>query len=83
MTNPMMKQLARSNPNLTGIKNLYNIICNSGNPQMMLNQMMSQNPQIKQAMDYINSSGGDAKTAFYKMAKEKGVDPESILSQLR
>ena len=39
------------------------------------------NPQMKQVMDYINANGGDPKTAFYKLAKEKGVDPETILKQ--
>lgn len=26
---------------------------------------------------------GDAKSAFYALCKERGIDPESILSQLR
>lgn len=67
---------------LSPIKQMMNTIRNAGNPQMMLNQMMSQNPQIKQVMDYIQQNGGDAKSAFYKMAQEKGVDPNEILSQL-
>lgn len=53
-----------------------------GNPQMMLNQMMGQNPQLKQIMDYVNANGGDPKAVFYKMAEEKGVNPNDILSQL-
>jgi len=54
-----------------------------GNPQMMLNQMIGQNPQIKQVMDYVNANGGDPKTAFYKLAEERGVNPDDILNQLR
>jgi len=50
---------------------------------MLLNQMMGQNPQIKQVMDYVNANGGDPKAAFYKMAQEKGVNPDDILSQLK
>ena len=50
-----------------------------GNPQMMIQQM----PQYKQAMDYINQNGGDAQAAFYKMAKEMGVDPDEISKMLR
>ena len=46
-------------------------------------RMMQNNPRMKQVMDYVNANGGDAQAAFYKMAKEKGVDPEEILSQLR
>ena len=34
-------------------------------------------------MQMINSSGKSPKDVFYQLAQEKGVDPESILSQLR
>ena len=50
---------------------------------MMLQQMMNTNPQMKQAMDYIQANGGNPKDAFYKLAEEKGVDPETILNSLR
>ena len=63
--------------------NMFNMVRNARNPQAMFNQMMMGNPQIKQVMDYINQNGGDAKAAFYKLADEKGVNPDEILSQLR
>lgn len=49
----------------------------------MLQSMVQNNPQMKQVMEIVNNSGGDPKTAFYRMAEEKGVDPEQILSLLR
>ena len=61
---------------------MMNTIKNSGNPQMMMNQMLAQNPQYKQVIEYINSNGGDAKSAFYKMANEKGINPDDIIRQL-
>lgn len=39
--------------------------------------------QIRQAMEYVRNNGGDAKTAFYRLAQQKGVDPESVLRSLR
>ena len=68
------------NPYITQMMNFYKT---AKNPQDTLMRMMNSNPRMKQVMDYINANGGDAKTAFYKMAEEKGVDPEEILSQLR
>ena len=68
------------NQNVSQIKNMMRSM---GNPQMMLNQMLTRNPQYKQVMNYIQQSGGDAKTAFYKMAREKGVDPDDIIRQLQ
>lgn len=32
-------------------------------------------------MSMINQNGGDAKTLFYKMAQQKGVDPNTIINQ--
>lgn len=45
--------------------------------------MMMQNPQMKQVMDFINQNGGDAKSAFYKLADWRGVDPNEILNMLK
>lgn len=83
MTNPMLKQLNQVNPNLSGIKNMYTMLKAAGNPQMMLNQMLGQNPQMKQVMDYVGANGGDARSAFYKLCSEKGINPDDILSQLK
>ena len=52
-------------------------------PYGYLNSLAQSNPQMRDAINYIKQNGNDPKAAFYKMAQEKGVDPESILSQLR
>lgn len=69
--------------NLGQIKQMMNMVQNAGNPQAMLMNMAQSNPQLKQVMDIVNNSGGDPKAAFYKMAQEKGVDPDSVLNMLR
>lgn len=53
------------------------------NPQAMLSQMMQSNPQYSQIMNYINQNGGSPEKAFYKMAKEKGIDADSFLNELK
>ena len=53
------------------------------NPQLLINQMMMNNPQLKQVMDIVNKSGGDPKKAFYTLAEQKGVDPNEILNMLK
>lgn len=53
-------------------------LCN--NPQAMVSQMLSQNPQVNQI---INQYGGDPKTAFYKYAEANGVNPDDVLNMLR
>ena len=80
--NPMLQNLNRTtiNQNVSQIKNLMK---SAGNPSMMINQLLASNPQYKQVMDYVRANGGDPKAAFYKMAQEKGVDPDEILRSLR
>ena len=54
-------------------------IRNANNPQALFEQMMRQNnPALSKAMDYIKQNGGDPKTAFEKLAAEKGVDPADL-----
>lgn len=65
------------------IQPLLNMVKASGNPRAMLYQIAQTNPQMRQTLDFVNRSGGDPKSAFYKMAEQQGVNPEDILSMLR
>lgn len=54
------------------------------------NRTFNQQPQIQNDQNTLNyvqtmlqRSGGDAKAAFYLAAKEKGVNPEMVLNQVR
>ena len=85
MLNPMLQTLSqnRIQQSLLPIKKMMSLVKSAGNPQMMMQQMMSQNPQMKQALDYVNQNGGDAKEAFYKLANESGVNPDEIINMLK
>lgn len=75
--NPILQNLQSQQ-----VKPLLNMVRNARDPQAMLNQIAQTNPQMRQVLDLVNATG-DPKSAFYKMAQQKGVDPESILSMLR
>lgn len=81
--NPMMGQLSKLNPQVSQLKQVVGAIRNAGNPQVMMMQMLQQNPNYQKALDYIQQCGGDQQKAFYQMAREKGIDPEEVLSVLR
>lgn len=89
MNNPMLALLNQSSGlsasarNLNNVKNLVNMVKNSRNPQAMLQQLINQNPQVQNVMKYVNDNGGDPKAAFYKMAEEKGVDPNEVLKMFQ
>ncbi len=71
------------NDNVQSLRQMANAVKNSRNPQMMLMQLAQSNPQMKQAIEYIGQNGGNAKEAFYALAKQKGVNPDTILNMFR
>lgn len=81
--NPIMELLNSQSSGQNSIFNVINTIRRAKNPQDMFNSMLQTSPQIQQVMSYINSQGGDAKQAFYNLAQQRGVDPQSILDQLK
>lgn len=74
---PQMQNMANN------MKTMFNMVRNSGNPMGMLQNIAMQNPRFQQAMQYANMFNGDAKSAFYNAAQQKGIDPNSILNMFR
>lgn len=68
--NPQIKQMAQA-------------FKTAGNPQALLNQMIQTNPQMKQVMDFVRASGGDPRAVFYRLAEQRGINPQAILDQLK
>ena len=68
----------RVNPELQSILQSYR---SGQNP--IQSMIYAKNPQLAQVMQLVNSMGGDPKVAFYKLAEQRGVDPNSILSMLK
>lgn len=63
------------------LRNMMQTIKTVSNPQAAFNQMAQNNPAMRQVMQMCN--GRDPQQVFYDMCKQRGVDPESVLSQLR
>lgn len=53
----------------------------SPNPAAAL--MSQTDPRMAQVMDFVNQNGGNPEQVFYALAKQKGVDPNEILSTVR
>ena len=65
------------------IRQMISVVRSAGNPQMMMNQLMQTNPQMKQVMDIVREYGGDADKAFRDIAEKNGIDPEEIVNLMR
>ena len=69
--------------NIGQIMQMMQMVRSAGNPQAMVQNMAQNNPQMKQAIDFIKQNGNDPKKAFYALAQQKGVDPDEILRTLQ
>ena len=69
--------------NQSKTSNLITMLKESHNPQQLLYNLMSSNPQVSAVMKEVQANGGDAKGLFYRKAKEMGVEPNSILNKLK
>lgn len=88
MANPMMQQLNQGKmkyllENLTGIKKNIEMLQSLGDPQKALEQLMQKSPQMKEALDYVNSHGGDPKEVCYQLMRDNGLDPQALESALK
>ena len=65
------------------LRQMIGVLKSARDPQALLRQLAEQrSPQLAQAMDLIKESGGDAKAAFTKLAKEQGLDLNDLWSLL-
>ena len=80
--NPIVEMMTKFSPISQAIKQAAGIAgaLQGGNA---LGAISQSDPRMKQVTDYISTHGGNAEQAFYQMAKEKGLDPNQILNQVK
>ena len=76
--NPMLGQINQSQRGQ--IKQMIRMLKSAGDPNVLLQNAMSQNPRLKSVVEAAN---GNYKKAFFEMAKIQGVDPNEIISALK
>ena len=52
-------------------------------PTTLIQELAANNPDMQKAIEYVRQNGGDPEKAFYKLAKEQGIDPQEILNALK
>lgn len=78
--NPLLNMMGNGNPIQSMMQNnpmmqVINIAKNGGNPMALLQQMASQNPQMKQIMDITNGKSQQEMNDYMKKAaQQKGID---------
>ena len=81
----ILQQLGKSNMAQLAqpVRQMMSMVRTAQNPQLMLNQIVMNNPQMKQVMDIVQKHGGDPMTALRKEAEAAGISPEEILGMLK
>ena len=81
----ILQQLGRNNMSqmLQPVRQMMNAVRSAQNPQAALNQLIMNNPQMKQVMDIVQKHGGDPMKAFREEAEAAGINPDEIMGMLR
>lgn len=87
--NPLMGGNAATGPSIPGInpqavqsvKRMMGMLQAAKNPQQAIMQAAQQNPMLGNILQMCN--GKNPKDVFYQQCQKMGVDPDSVISQLR
>ena len=71
------------NPGIQNLKSVMKKLKTLDNPTQTLSDLAQTNPSIKQILLLAQNKNMSLKYFYYMLAKEKGVDPEDILNQLK
>ncbi len=75
-------QASKINPNaIQGVKQMMSMFKGAGNPNQIMQMLMSRNPQIAQVMNMLK--GRNPQEFFYEECKREGINPDEILNQLK
>lgn len=63
-------------------KQILRQIKSMSNPQAMMNQILMNNPNTQQALNFVKQMGNSPQSAFVALAKQKGVNPQEFINEL-
>lgn len=78
MPNPLLNGLMQ----MGGIAPIIQAFKSGGNPNVLLRQMAQNNPQLQSIVQALDQ-GANPQQLFYNLCQQKGVEPNTILNQLK
>ena len=63
------------------VNSMLQFLNNGGDVQQLANQIMTQNPQARQAMEQLRqmSNGQNPKDIAMQLAQQRGIDPSQLM----
>ena len=78
----MLLQIAKASPMMGQIKQMYKAVQMAQNPQIALNQMIQNNPNMKQVIDLVNQHGG-VDNALNALTSQYGISQQDLMELLK
>lgn len=78
--NSLFRQLNPTRQLPSNIKDMISKVKMISNPQVAIQQMANQNPQLKAV---LQASNGNYEKAFKDMARQMNVNPDEIIGMLK
>lgn len=67
--------------NMNQVRQIYNMLRYSNNPNQLLSQMTANNPQLANAINLIKQNG-NYEQIFRSMCSERGINPDEFIRNL-
>lgn len=81
--NPILNQMMNFSLAKNPIMQMFKMVMGANNKTNTLQSLAQSNPQMQETLSFINQNGGNAEQLYYNMCKQKNVDPNIIINQLR
>lgn len=80
MQNPLLNGVQQQMPNLSGFKQLANMLLTAQNPNAALNMLAQKNPQFNSIIQMCN--GKNPRDVFVAECQRRGLDPAQVMAQM-
>jgi hypothetical protein len=75
--------MPQTNPQIQQIKNLMYQVKNSQNPQMILQNIIMQNPSMQNVLNLMRLNNASPQQIAQLLAQQKGVDLNNLIMELQ
>lgn len=83
MSNPFITNGRVPNESsMVQMRNMFNMFRNSSNPNMLIDQMIQQNPQMAQVLNLFKGQNVNYEKVFRDLCQQRGIDADYIINNL-
>ena len=81
MANPFVNNNTFGNINMNNLRNVYQMLMGSRNPEATFLQMAQNNPQLRPIAEALRQ-GGSPEAIFNQMCQQRGINGREFIKQI-